>query len=80
MNIHDVPVLSEGRYRIVPVSADEKAPDRSTAYAILDTAGTRLRRELTLDDAKAWVERYVEEETPAPAVVHAQARPARLRR
>lgn len=80
MNIHDVPALNKGCYRIVPVSADENDPDRITAYAVLDPSGIRLRQELTLDDAKAWVERHDEEETPAPAVMHAQVKPARLRR
>lgn len=60
--------------------ADDDDPDRITAYAILDPAGIRLRQQLTLDAAKAWVERFIDEETPAPAVVHAPMRPARLRR
>ncbi|MEJ7806599.1 MAG: hypothetical protein WKG03_11870 [Telluria sp.] len=84
MTTHSVPVLSKGQYRIVAVTIDDDDNrDQTIGYAVLDSAGIRLRQELTLDDAKAWMERYIDEDNPAPSVVpvvHAPAKPRRVRR
>jgi len=56
-------ILAKGRYQVVALSqADESDPDHIIAYDVLTTSGARVRRELTLDDAKARVEILMKEE------------------
>lgn len=69
MTIHSAPVLIKDPYRIVAVMADDDR-DRIIGYAILNAAGARLRQELTLDDARVWMERYIDEDNVPPPVVH----------
>ena len=80
MTIDDVPVFSKGRFRVVAVNAGDGDRERIVAYAILDSTGLCIRQELTLGDAKAWVERHAEEEFSAHAVVRTAVEPQRLRR
>ena len=58
-------LYARGPYRIVAVDdrGDAPGPYGTTlpGYAVIDTAGTPLRVEASLDDAKAWVHARTEE-------------------
>ena len=49
------------------------------AYAVLNSAGAKLRHELSLDDAKSWMEKLVEEDN-LDVSTQAQIKPKRMRR
>ena len=79
---HSQLILAKGRYQVVALSqADEFDPDHIIAYEVLTTSGARLRRELTLEDAKARVEIFMQEEQQAgrPSAMPPD-RPRRVRR
>lgn len=69
MTEYSHPLFIQGRYQVVALSLEEGYdPEGVYAYAVLNTAGAKLRHELTLDDAKAWVETLIEQERlPTPA-------------
>ena len=56
-------LYTRGPYRIVAVDGrDDTAGVFSGAgYAVIDSAGTPLRLEVSLDDAKAWVHAQTDE-------------------
>lgn len=59
-------ILATGRYEIVALSrTDDFDPAHVIAYDVLATSGSRIRRELTLDDAKARIEMLLHEEQPS---------------
>jgi hypothetical protein len=80
------PILIKGRYQVVALTQDvEYEPGEVIAYAVYNSSGAKLRHELSLDDAKAWMEQIIEEENlqrpdqPTPAKT-ARAKPTRIRR
>lgn len=78
---HSHLVLARGRYQIVALSpADEFDPGRAVAHDVLTKSGARVRRELTLDDAKARVEALCEEELACRPPEMSPGRPRRVRR
>lgn len=75
------PILIKGRYHVAALTPKEEFdPGEITGYAVLNSAGAKLRHELTLDDAKAWVERLAGEEGLERTDPPTRARPARIRR
>lgn len=77
---YDHTLLSKGRYRIVTViEKQENDEDRIIGYAVLASSGSRLRYGLTLDDAKAWMEKLIRDEEPERDPAPAQPRPKRVR-
>lgn len=81
MKEHSHLILAKGRYQIVASShADESEPDLIIGYDVLTTSGARIRRELTLDDARARVESLLEEEQACRPCVMPPDRPRRVRR
>ena len=74
MTEHSHPILVRGRYQIVALTDEAQFdPAEVTGYAVLSPAGTKLRHELGLDDARLWADRLIEEENaqrsdPAPPV------------
>ncbi|KGE51602.1 hypothetical protein WCN79_13605 [Xanthomonas axonopodis pv. vasculorum] len=57
-------VLTRGRYRVVAMTRDEVyAPDAVVACAVVTDAGTRLTPDLSLDQAKVWIDSLVESES-----------------
>lgn len=51
-------LYARGPYRIVAMDGRDDTPrafGAAAGYAVIDSAGTPLRLELSLDDAKAWV-------------------------
>ncbi len=75
------PVLIKDQYQIVAVTADDEGDHHQiVGYVLLDSAGVRLRHELTLDAAKAWMDRFIDEGNPVPPVVQLPAKPRHVRR
>ena len=73
-------LLVRGRYQIVALTDEAQFdPAEVTGYAVLSSAGAKLRHELSLEDARDWADRLIEEESaqrsdPAPV------KPAKRRR
>ena len=56
-------VLIRGNYQIVAVTQDEQYdPGGITGYAVLTTAGAKLREDMTLEDARIWIDKLIEDE------------------
>ncbi|WP_407469417.1 hypothetical protein ABFU38_08280 [Xanthomonas campestris pv. raphani] len=56
-------VLTRGGYRVVAITREEVyAADSVVAYAVVADAGTRLTPDLSLDQAKVWIDSLVESE------------------
>lgn len=65
-------ILRQGTRELVALTgAKEFSTADVYAYAVVSSAGVKLRQELTLDDAKSWMERWPGEgrdnETGSPA-------------
>ena len=74
------PIFIKGRYRVVALTEDQPFDeDKIMAYAVLNSAGAKLRHELSLDDAKSWMEKLVEEDN-LDVSTQAQIKPKRMRR
>ncbi|MEO6520028.1 MAG: hypothetical protein ABIO17_13735 [Pseudoxanthomonas sp.] len=57
-------LLIRDRYQIVALSQQPGfEPGEVTGFAVLSPAGDRLRYELTLEGARLWVDKLIEEET-----------------
>ncbi|KFA25814.1 hypothetical protein FQK02_08970 [Xanthomonas vasicola] len=57
-------VLTRGGYRVVAITRDEVyAPDAIVAYAVVTNAGTRITPDLSLDQAKVWIDSLLESES-----------------
>ena len=57
-------LYTRGPYRIVAVDGRDDTASMfggATGYAVIDSAGTPLRLEVSLDDAKAWVHAQTDE-------------------
>lgn len=75
------PIFIKGSYRVVALTEDQEYnEDRIMAYAVLNSSGAKLRHELSLEDAKAWMEKLVEEDNLAVSFSQAQVKPKRMRR
>ncbi len=75
------PVLIKGNYQVVAVTQDEQYdPGDITGYAVLTTAGARLRQDMTLEDARIWMDKRIEEEHLQHTEAPVHARPLRQRR
>ncbi|CAD1793318.1 hypothetical protein XSP_002595 [Xanthomonas euroxanthea] len=56
-------VLTRGGYRVVAITREDTyAPDAVVAYAVVTDAGTRLTPDLSLDQARVWIDSLVESE------------------
>ncbi|HEY5973077.1 MAG TPA: hypothetical protein VIT22_14150 [Pseudoxanthomonas sp.] len=75
------PILIKGRYHVVALTPEEEFdPGEITGYAVLNSSGARLRHELTLEDARAWMEKLVGEENLQHTDPPKRTGPARIRR
>ena len=75
------PVQTRDRYQIVALSPEpDFDPADITGYAVLSPGGARLRHELTLEQARLWVDGLLQEETRRQAEPVPSARAARRRR
>lgn len=64
MSEHAHPLLARGRFRVVALTACEVyEPDDVVAFAVTTRAGAELKRVLTLDAAKSWMERLHERDS-----------------
>jgi len=72
MTEYSHPILVRGRYQIVALTDEVQFdPAEVTGYAVLSPSGAKLRHELSLEDARLWTDRLIEEESarrddPAP--------------
>ncbi len=74
-------VLIKGNYQIVAVTQDEQYdPGEIISYAVLTMAGARLCRDMSLEDARIWMDRRVEEENLQRIEAPDRARALRRRR
>ncbi|HEX7803936.1 MAG TPA: hypothetical protein VF471_14395 [Pseudoxanthomonas sp.] len=56
-------ILVRGRYQIVALTDEAQFdPAEVTGYAVLSPAGEKLRHELSLEEARLWADRLIEEE------------------
>ena len=75
------PIFIKGRYRVVALSENQEYnEDNIIAYAVLNSSGAKIRHELSLIDAKEWMERLVEEDDVDVSVAQLQSKPRRVRR
>lgn len=77
-------MLVRGRYLIVALSDEAQFdPAEVTGYAVLSPTGERLRHDPSLEDARNWADRLIEEENaqrgdpPAPARAVKTGKPRR---
>ncbi|NDK38451.1 hypothetical protein DT603_06290 [Pseudoxanthomonas gei] len=74
------PVQFRDRYQIVALSPEpDFDPADITGYAVLSPSGARLRHELTLEQARLWVDGLLQEENQRPAEPLPPGRAARRR-
>ena len=74
-------LLVRGRYQIVALTDEAQFdPAEVTGYAVLSSAGAKLRHELSLEDARDWADRLIEEESAQRSDPPAPAKPVKRRR
>ncbi len=57
MSEHAHPLLVKGRFKVVALTAGETyEPDDIVAFAVTTRTGAELKRVLTLDAAKSWMD------------------------
>lgn len=68
-------VLASGRHRIVAFDRDID-PDASTHYAVTTCDGAVLRRDLSLPEARIWLEHFTQQgaSVRSPVSMHRRAR------
>ncbi|HET6783953.1 MAG TPA: hypothetical protein VFH12_08980 [Pseudoxanthomonas sp.] len=58
-------MLVRGRYQIVALTDEAQFdPADVTGYAVLSPSGEKLRHEPSLEEARLWADRLIEEEAP----------------
>lgn len=77
-------MLVRGRYQIVALTDEAQFdPADVTGYAVLSPSGEKLRHEPSLEEARLWADRLIEEEAPQrsePAAPPASTRTVKRRR
>ena len=74
-------ILARDRYQIVALSQEQEFDvDRVTGYAVVTPTGARIRYEVTLEDARLWVDRLIEEEELQRSEPRASIKPIRRQR
>ena len=74
-------LLVRGRYQIVALTDEAQFdPAEVTGYAVLSSAGAKLRHELSLEDARDWADRLIEEESAQRNDPPASGKPVKRRR
>lgn len=74
VNIASSPVLVKGNFQILPMRGPETVGEMP-AYSVLTLAGQPVRQELSLDEAKVWLDRLASESPSQPQ----QSAPVRTR-
>ncbi len=74
-------VFIKGNYKIVAVTQDEQYdPGEITSYAVLTLAGARLRQDMSLEDARIWMDLRIEQENLQRVEAPVRERTLRQRR
>jgi len=75
------PIFIKGSYRVVALTENQEYnEDNIIAYAVLNSSGAKIRHELSLIDAKEWMEKLVEEDNIVVDAQQPQVKPRRVRR
>ncbi|MEO6173331.1 MAG: hypothetical protein ABIP02_09465 [Arenimonas sp.] len=75
------PLFIKGHYRVVALTEEQQYDENKImAYAVLNASGAKLRHELSLDEAKAWMEKLVEEDNRELSNLPSQIKQKRARR
>lgn len=78
---HAHPLLVRGRFKVVALTAGEAyEPDDVVAFAVTTRSGAELKRVLTLDAAKSWMDQLHERESHDDELRPDQAPPSPLNR
>jgi hypothetical protein len=81
MTGHAHPILTMGGYQLVALTQGETYdPDSVIAFVVMTMSGARLHHERTLEDARSWMERLVDEDAVSPRKPRTRSRKTRLRR
>lgn len=68
------PILIKGGYQVMAITEGrEYDPSAVVAYAVVTLSGAKIRHELSIDSAMAWMDRLVDEE--AQRLEHEKERP-----
>lgn len=60
-------VLTRGHYHIVALTRDQEfESDEIYAYAVMSSSGVKLRQELTLSDARNWIDDRIVQDQGSP--------------
>ncbi len=63
MTGHVHPILTKGKYQVVALTAEQEySPEDAATYAVMVMSGARLHYSLTLDEAKCWMEKLLQED------------------
>ena len=74
-------LLVRGRYQIVALTDEAQFdPAEVTGYAVLSSAGAKLRHESSFEDARDWADRLIEEESEQRGDPPAPVKPVKRRR
>lgn len=74
-------ILVRDRYQIVALSQEQEFDSAEvTGYAVVTPTGARIRYEVTLEDARLWVDRLIEEEELQRSEPRASIKPIRRQR
>lgn len=81
MTEHAHPILTMGGYQLVALTQGETYdPGKVIAFVVTTMSGARLHHERTLEDARSWMERLVDEEAVSPRKTRPRPRKTRLLR
>ena len=81
MTVYSHTLLVRGRYQIVALTDEAQFdPAEVTGYAVLSSAGAKLRHELSLEDARDWADRLIEEESAQRSDPPPSDKPVKRRR
>ena len=74
-------MLVRGHYQVVALSQEpDFDADAITGYAVVSSSGARLRYEVTLEQARLWVDQLIEDEELRQAEPRPAAKAIRRRR
>jgi len=75
------PILIKGNYQVVALTEGAQYdPEDIIAYLVMTKSGARLQYALTLDSARSWMEKLLEEDVVRLSAPPPKAKTKRIRR